>query len=612
MDPLHTAAMPAVLEVKEERMLDGPALPAAYVAETLALHYLATDGAGIILYCNRAVSSRLHQPAERLIGRPVWSLLTAPDAATLRRWLRSGATPSPHHLLLNFVDAGAHPYTLQCSLFARADGLLLLGEPTLKEEGALVEQLVAANNDLAVLTRENTARQRELARTVARLQIEIAERQEAERALRTAAEALQTLSRAVEQSPASVLITDPAGVLIYVNPHCCRLSGFAAEELIAQPARLVKFGHLTDEAYQALWDTLTAGEIWIGEVLNRKKDGTPYWELASMSGIRYAGGTIIHCVGVLEDITERKRREEAAACETAAARRRSTELEEENRRVLEASRLKCSFLANMSHEFRTPLGAITGFAELLYEGRVGPVSDDHQQIIGNILSSARHLTQIVNDVLDLAKVEAGKINFRPEPVDVAQTVREVRDVLQTLTARKHLRIVTRIDRRLGQVEVDPVRLKQVLYNYVSNAIKFTPEGGQISMSFAPCGDGMFRLAVRDTGIGIAPAAIAQLFTEFTQLDNQSEVPEKGTGLGLALTKRIVEAQGGTVGVRSTLGKGSTFSAVLPRRPQPARHQPAASMIQASRGSGRSLSANRSRSTTCVKEASSLSPLGIPP
>ena len=565
--PHHSAATDAV-EVKEEPVLDGTALPAAYVAETLAVHLVVTDRAGFILGCNRAVSSRLRQPAERLVGRPVWSLLTAPDAATLRRWLESGAAPSPHHLLLNFVDADAHPYTLRCSLFARADGLQLIGEPTLREEGALLEQLVAANNDMAVLTRENTAKKRELARTVARLEIEIAERQEAERALRSAAATLQTLSRAVEQSPASVLITDPAGVLIYVNPHCCRLSGFAAEELVAKSARLVKFSHLTDEAYKALWDTLTSGEIWVGEVLNRKKDGTLYWELVSMSGIRDADGTILHCVGVMEDITERKRQEEATARETAAARRRSTVLEEENRRVLEESRLKGSFLANMSHEFRTPLGAITGFAELLHEGRVGHLSEDHQQIIGNILSSARHLAQIVNDVLDLAKIDAGKISFRPEPIDVAQTVHEVRDVLQTLTDRKHLRFMTRIDRRLGQIEVDPVRLKQVLYNYLSNAIKFTPEAGQITIVFAPCGLDMFRLAVRDTGIGIAPAAIAQLFTEFTQLDNHITPLEKGTGLGLALTKRIVEAQGGTVGVRSTLGKGSTFFAVLPRRPRP--------------------------------------------
>jgi signal transduction histidine kinase/DNA-binding response OmpR family regulator len=248
------------------------------------------------------------------------------------------------------------------------------------------------------------------------------------------------------------------------------------------------------------------------------------------------------------------------ALETEAALRESTE---QSRLLQEANRLKSEFLANMSHELRTPLNGIIGFAELMHDGRVGPISAEHKEYLGDILTSARHLIQLINDILDLAKVEAGKLEFRPERVDLAALVTEVRNTLRALAAEKHLRIESVVDRGLDEVVLDPSRFKQVLYNYLSNALKFTPADGQVMIRVMPEGADAIRLEVEDTGVGIEEADIARLFVEFEQLDNSMAKKYAGTGLGLALTRRLVEAQGGTVGVQSMPGQGSLFFAVLP-------------------------------------------------
>jgi signal transduction histidine kinase/ActR/RegA family two-component response regulator len=229
-----------------------------------------------------------------------------------------------------------------------------------------------------------------------------------------------------------------------------------------------------------------------------------------------------------------------------------------------ANRARNQFLANMSHELRTPLNAIIGFTELIYDEEVGPISEEQKEYLGDTLSSSRHLLQLITDVLDLAKIEAGKMTFLPEPVDLEELAGEVRNILRPLTAGKRLHMEMEIDAQLGGVTVDPAKLKQVLYNYLSNAIKFTPEEGQITIRLRAEGEDAFRLEVEDTGIGIEPEDLGRLFVEFQQLDAGLTKQYQGTGLGLALTRRIVEAQGGRVGVHSNPGQGSTFFAILPR------------------------------------------------
>ena len=258
-------------------------------------------------------------------------------------------------------------------------------------------------------------------------------------------------------------------------------------------------------------------------------------------------------MAMIRDITERMQKEEEL--HRAGALQRAMQ---------EASRLKTEFLANMSHELRTPLNAIIGFAELMHRGKVGPVSAEHKEYLGDILTSSKHLLQLINDVLDLAKVESGKMEFRLESVDLTKLAREVGDIVRGLAASGRLQVETCVDPAVATVVVDPARVKQILYNYVSNAIKFTPPGGRITIRIGPEGPALFRIDVEDTGVGIAADDLGKLFVEFQQLDASAAKTYQGTGLGLALTKKLAEAHGGRVTVRSTPGEGSTFSVILPR------------------------------------------------
>ncbi len=250
--------------------------------------------------------------------------------------------------------------------------------------------------------------------------------------------------------------------------------------------------------------------------------------------------------------------------EVADRKRAQVELARARDEAMEGSRLKSAFVANMTHELRTPLNGIIGFSQLLYGGHIDPASAEYKRSLGDILFSAHHLLSLINDVLDLAKVESGKMEFMSEPVDPAQVVEEVRGVLRAVAAQKDIQIEAEVAPGLGQVVLDSAKLRQVLYNYVSNAIKFSGNGSRITIRLRPEGNDWFRLEVEDNGQGIRTEDLKKLFIEFHQLDSTSSKPHLGTGLGLALTRRIVEAQGGSIGVASEPGNGSTFWAVLPR------------------------------------------------
>ena len=283
--------------------------------------------------------------------------------------------------------------------------------------------------------------------------------------------------------------------------------------------------------------------------------------------IRNDQGEITGIIRSLLDVTERN----LAAVAARKVEQYALELRNKNEqlgRALEAARsatlAKSRFLASVSHELRTPLNGIIGFSELLYDGKLGPVAADQVDVLGDILSSARHLLQLINDILDLSKVEAGRMEFHPERCRIATLALEVRDVIRPLAEKKGLGLALEVAPAL-MANIDPGRFKQELYNYLSNAVKFTPAGGSVTLHIVPEGDKMFRLEVADTGIGIGADEMPRLFQEFSQLPNSRQA-EQGTGLGLALTRHIVEAQGGSVAVQSELGRGSVFSAVLPGDP----------------------------------------------
>jgi PAS domain S-box-containing protein len=280
--------------------------------------------------------------------------------------------------------------------------------------------------------------------------------------------------------------------------------------------------------------------------------------------VRNNRGETTGMVRSLLDVTERNLAE-VAARKVAQYAMELRNKNEQLARALEAARsateAKSRFLASVSHELRTPLNGIIGFSELMYDSKLGPVSEEHKEVLGDILTSARHLLQLINDVLDLSKVEAGKMEFRPEPARLETLVHEVCDVMRPLAEKKGIVLSVQTAANLTVV-IDPSKFKQILYNYVSNAVKFTPEGGKVAVRVTREESSSFRLEVEDTGIGVEPQQIARLFQEFQQLPNNRNAGQ-GTGLGLALTRHIVEAQGGSVAVRSVPGSGSVFSAVLP-------------------------------------------------
>lgn len=242
---------------------------------------------------------------------------------------------------------------------------------------------------------------------------------------------------------------------------------------------------------------------------------------------------------------------------------RLVERDDLENKLEEVRRLKSEFLANMSHELRTPLSSIIGFAELMHKGKVGPMAPDHIEFLGDIITSSRRLLQLVNDVLDLARLESGKIEYHPNPTDLRQLVQEIHDILKGLINDKRLKVDVAIDPSVAQVVVDGTRMKQVLYTLLSNAVKFTPEGGRIAIRAQPAANANeWTLTVEDTGIGIAPDDLQKLFVEFPRIG--AGASRDGTGLGLALAQRIIEGHGGRLEATSTVGTGSTFVATLPR------------------------------------------------
>lgn len=280
------------------------------------------------------------------------------------------------------------------------------------------------------------------------------------------------------------------------------------------------------------------------------------WIDAKSDTVYDAQGRGLLMSGICIDATFRQRADDD--------RQKALRLEAENAQILETTRLKSQFFANMSHELRTPLGGIIGFADLIHAGALEADAVKRHQFVGYIRNSARHLSRLIDDVLDLAKVDSATLEFFPEPIELNALITEVRETLHPLLVEKQISLSVVTDEALVGLELDPARLKQVLYNYLSNAIKFSAFGSHVSVRATPDGADHFRIEVEDVGIGIAAADLARLFVDFQQLDTGYAKRFQGTGLGLALTRRLVQAQGGTVGTRSRLGVGSVFFVVLKR------------------------------------------------
>jgi PAS domain S-box-containing protein len=378
------------------------------------------------------------------------------------------------------------------------------------------------------------------------------------------------LAALVESSADAIIGQDLASIVTSWNQGATDVFGYEAHEIVGKSImRVIPVERLHEEA--TLVSRMTAGEdVRQFETKRTCKDGRVIDVSITLSAIRDPSGAIVGASKIVRDITAAKQAQEYIRSLNLDLERRvqarTAELERAKERAEAADQHKSEFLANMSHELRTPLNAIIGFSQLMSRGKVGPLLPTQAEYLGDIHSSAKHLLRLINDVLDLTKVESGQMAFHPEPVDTVELVEEVRTSVRELIAGKGQELLVYVDPAVQQVTVDAVRTKQVLYNYLSNAIKFTPENGRIECRVVPDSPGRFRIEVSDTGIGISQEQQAQLFERFSQLHAGAAKLYQGTGLGLALTKQLVEAQGGSVAVESQAGIGSTFSATLLSQP----------------------------------------------
>jgi len=379
---------------------------------------------------------------------------------------------------------------------------------------------------------------------------------------RRAEERLRMLALAVEQSPAAVVITDVEARIAYVNAAFEQTTGYTQSDVLEQDSRLLQSGLTPRETYQDLWEALSQGRTWRGEFVNRRKNGDIYYEIAAIAPLHAVTGEVTHYVGVKEDITEKRRltdeleRHRSHLEELVKAR--THELEEARDRAEAATRAKSAFLANMSHEIRTPMNAILGLGHLL---RQTGLTERQCEQLDKIEVAGRHLLGIINAILDLAKIESGKLILDESEVQIKAIMRNIVSMLSDRVEAKQLMLRVQIPPLPTHLLGDPVRIQQALLNYAANAIKFT-ESGSITLRVrleADLGDSVtLRFEVEDTGIGIAAEQQSRLFSDFEQADQSITRRYGGTGLGLALTKRLARLMGGEAGVDSTLGVGSTF------------------------------------------------------
>jgi PAS domain S-box-containing protein len=366
----------------------------------------------------------------------------------------------------------------------------------------------------------------------------------------------------VEQSQTNIVITDVDANIEYVNDAFVVATGYSRAEVIGKNPRILHTGKTPNETYQALWNDLTQGRVWRGEFINQRKDGSEYVELAVISPLRQPDGFITHFVAVKEDITEKKR----VSRELEGYRlhleelvtQRTAELITARQQAEAANVAKSAFLANMSHEIRTPLNAIIGLNHLLRRSGVTPAQAAR---LDKIDSASRHLLAIINNVLDLSKIEAGKLQLENVDFPLSAIFDNVSSIVGGAVHDKKLSIEWDGDDVPGWLHGDATRLRQALLNYADNAIKFTEKGAIILRAKLLEQSGevlLVRFEVTDTGVGIAPEQRARLFQDFEQGDSSSTRQYGGTGLGLSITRRLAHLMGGDVGVDSTPGLGSTF------------------------------------------------------
>lgn len=371
----------------------------------------------------------------------------------------------------------------------------------------------------------------------------------------------------LEAAPDAILEVNPDGKIMLLNEAAERMFGYSRGELLGSnvenlvPAAM-RGGHAQHRASYASHPKTRPMGTGL-ELQGQRKDGSLFPVEISLSPNWIEGS--LHVIASVRDITERKHVEGRIQAlreqYTAELTAKNEQLEARNQEVERANRLKNEFLASMSHELRTPLHTIIGFSELLTEQLEGPLNQKQQRFVGHILQDARHLLELINEILDISKIESGRVELKREEFDFGQCIDEVLAGIQQHAAAKNIRLENR-NSFSTNLYADRLRIKEVFYNLLNNAVKFTPEGGRVWVE-STADDKHLQVLVCDTGIGIAENEQSAIFDKFYQIENAMGHAREGTGLGLAITKHLVEIHQGSISLESRPGQGSKFKVTFP-------------------------------------------------
>jgi PAS domain S-box-containing protein len=386
-------------------------------------------------------------------------------------------------------------------------------------------------------------------------------------------EALQLRAELLDSTTDSVFLLDKSGNFLYVNQVAYNSRGYTREELTGMNLRQLDAGY-SEDGLESVMSELMGKGFAAFESVHRRKDGSLIPVEINARFIQIGGEELI--LSSARDITEHKRMEgqlkedneklqvqaEELQAQAEELQAQQQTLMEKAREVEAANQAKSDFLASMSHELRTPLNAIIGFSDLLLEGSAGELNEEQKEYVTEVSTSGENLLNLINDILDLSKVEAGKLQFSPGNLNLADVVDNVVQTVRPMLIEKELKLKTNLAKRLPQVYADRNRLRQILLNLVNNAIKFTDPGGKIDIR-AKRTDQWCQVSIIDNGIGIKKEDQEKILEPFTQVYTKPEENRGGTGLGLTIVRRFVEASGGKLQIESEYGKGSNFTFTLP-------------------------------------------------
>lgn len=508
----------------------------AIVAQACPVSVIALDLNGNVRIWNAAAQKLLGWHANEVVGKPLPALAPGGQSSTDFRMHSFLEDEIDSRWLTNhgkLLDVG-----LRVAPWTAADGA---------REGTILF--------VADLTARRHAEQEQLAL------------QRREREAHELAKAESRFRKLLEAAPDAIIEVNREGSIVLQNAITEKLFGYSPDELFGLNIEILvpeSFHGAHKEHRKLYWANPVTRPMGQGLTLfGKRKDGSQFPVEISLSPVESDDG--LHVTAVIRDVSERQRvQDELRAMNeqfTQMLSEKNQQLELRNREVERSTRLKSEFLASMSHELRTPLHTIIGFGQLLAEQKHGSLNEKQHGFLKHVLNDSEHLLELINDILDLSKVEAGQLKLSPEGFDSAIALEEVVSSLQTVFAAKNIQIenFSTCKRFLWG---ERVRFKEILYNLLSNATKFTPSGGRIWVESSIDGD-FLRTSVCDTGVGIPTSEHDAIFSKFYQVGATTKGVREGAGLGLAITKRLVELHGGRIWVESQPGSGSRFSFTIP-------------------------------------------------